>query len=205
MWWEKDPYSVGFLVQRLRLDLSREPTEYVSSFHHLRTKSDTVSETYCLLIYGIPNYGQVQNASKSECYAASSEPFKFYLLFLRQHEKKFQLWCSQWQNRSHYSEPLQRTPSHSSTAHCTRLQENNTQSSRSSILGFKMLRSKINCSYFKTLSGGAQHEINTKYNLPIYNETRNIIRHLNLYFKRTIYSPFHEEISGLSRVSRVPI
>jgi hypothetical protein len=49
----------------LRLALFKEPEEQVSSFPHLRTETDPVSETSVLLL-GIPDDEQVQNPSDSE-------------------------------------------------------------------------------------------------------------------------------------------
>jgi hypothetical protein len=46
--------------------------------HHLRTETDPVSEISCSLVLRTPDDGKVQEATNSECYTPSSEPFRIY-------------------------------------------------------------------------------------------------------------------------------
>jgi hypothetical protein len=49
---------------------------------HLRTETDPVSETLYFLVFRIPDDGEVQNLSDSECYTDPFNPMKAVFLGL---------------------------------------------------------------------------------------------------------------------------
>jgi hypothetical protein len=44
-------------------------------------ETDPVSETLCFLVFGIPDDGQVQKPSDSQCYTPSSAPCRFSVVY----------------------------------------------------------------------------------------------------------------------------
>jgi hypothetical protein len=50
--------NLTWVGHSLRLALSVGPNTVVVSLHHLRTETDPVSETLCLLVFRIPDGGQ---------------------------------------------------------------------------------------------------------------------------------------------------
>jgi hypothetical protein len=66
-------------AQWLRLALSKG-LNWVGVFHSPLTwgRKHPVSERVCFLVCRIPDDGQVQKPSDSECYTPSSEPFRIY-------------------------------------------------------------------------------------------------------------------------------